>query len=90
MNIRSLAVFVFVSSRRMAQPVVQSVLNDASGTTNLTPGTLVVINGTELAPANGGMDFVSMMIGGAAAPVSSASPGQTSALIPLAAAKLSP
>jgi uncharacterized protein (TIGR03437 family) len=74
----------------MAQPVVQSVLNGASATTNLAPGTLVAINGTELAPADGATDSVSVMIGGVAAPVSSASPAQISALIPLDAATLNP
>ncbi len=81
-----------VSPASFAQPVVQSVLNAASYTRTLAPGTWATIFGTRLANSTASAPTVplpvtlgevkSVTVGGVAAPLSYVSPGQINFVIP--------
>ena len=77
---------------------ILAVVNAASYTTNVAPGTYVAIFGTQLAPGPMGapsvplplqLNNVSVTIGGKAAPLNYVSPYQVNALVPFEAASLS-
>jgi uncharacterized protein (TIGR03437 family) len=79
----------------LAQPNVRAVLNAASYSSSLAPGTWTVIQGAELAPGPASSDNpaaalngVSVTIGGIAAPLVSVAPDQLNALIPFEVAEL--
>jgi uncharacterized protein (TIGR03437 family) len=76
------------ASCAVAQQVVRAVVNGASYSTSLAPGTWAVIYGTALAPEDGSSGGVSVTVGGVNAPLVFVSPGQINALIPLEAASL--
>ena len=99
-RMRRVVVFVFLLSFAAVcnGQTILAVVNAASYTTNVAPGTYVAIFGTELAP--GPMDApsvplplqlnsVSVTIGGKAAPINYVSPYQVNALVPFEAASLS-
>jgi hypothetical protein len=97
----SAAVVAVLANRgtlRAEQPVIQSVLNAASFTTAVAPGTWVTIFGNGLAsdiaigqttPCPVQLNGVTVTVGGVAAPVSYVSPTQVNALIPYEAATVS-
>jgi uncharacterized protein (TIGR03437 family) len=84
-------VILLASAACWGQPVVQAVLNGASYSGNVAPGTWVSIFGTELAtsvatgnrvPLQTTLNDVSVSIGGIAAPLSYVSPTQINAVVP--------
>jgi uncharacterized protein (TIGR03437 family) len=92
----AIASFFLIFSVGQAQ-TVQSVLNAASYTTIVAPGTWVAIFGTQLAvtaasatsaPFATNLNNVSVTVAGLAAPISYVSPTQVNALIPFEAATL--
>jgi uncharacterized protein (TIGR03437 family) len=97
----SAAVVAVLANRgplRAEEPVIQSVLNAASFTTAVAPGTWVTIFGNGLAsdiaigqttPYPVQLNGVTVTVGGVAAPVSYVSPTQVNALIPYEAATVS-
>src|ERR1019366_4614868 len=97
--IRKIGAFVFFWSLAGVcnGQTIQAVVNGASYTTSVAPGTWVSIFGTQLAPgplAAQSVPFpvqlnnVSVTIAGIAAPVSYVSPTQVNALVPFEAATL--
>jgi uncharacterized protein (TIGR03437 family) len=84
-----------VSAASLARPVVQRVLNAASYTQTLAPGTWASIFGTQLAVSTASAPTVplpltlaevsSVTVGGVAAPLSYVSPGQINFVIPFEA-----
>lgn len=85
------AAFLLGSAPCWGQPVVQAVVNGASYSGNVAPGTWVAIFGTQLAPspttANSvplqmTLNGVSVTFGGIAAPLSYVSPTQINAVVP--------
>jgi hypothetical protein len=86
-----------VSAASLARPVVQSVLNAASYTQTLAPGSWASIFGTQLAFSTASAPTVplpltlaevrSVTVGGVAAPLSYVSPGLINFLIPFEAAR---
>src|ERR1700736_39897 len=82
---RILAAFVLASTftcAASAQPVVSAVLNAASYDALVSPGCLVSIFGSNLAPAPASAAGVSVSVAGLSAPLLYVSPGQINALIP--------
>ena len=85
-----------ISAAPVVRPVVQSVLNAASYTHALAPGTWASIFGTQLAVSKASAPTVplpttlaevkSVTVGGVAAPLSYVSPGQINFVIPFEAA----
>lgn len=99
MNSRVSAMVVFfclyLTQSATAQPRIQAVVNAASYSTSLAPGTWAAIFGTQLAPDTGSassvplateLHGVSVSVNGIAAPLLYVSPTQVNALIPFEAA----
>jgi uncharacterized protein (TIGR03437 family) len=85
-----------VSAASLVEPVVQSVLNAASYTNALAPGTWAAIFGTQLAVSTASAqtaplpltlaEVKSVTVGGVPAPLSYVSPGQINFVVPFEAA----
>jgi uncharacterized protein (TIGR03437 family) len=95
---RSVLLF-FAAVGCSGQIKVDAVLNAASGTASLAPGTWAALYGSNLAPAAvaanavpfaGTLGGVQVTVGGRPAPLSYVSPGQINLLIPFEAASLIP
>jgi len=92
----SSAITFTVSAASLTQPVVLSVLNAASYTNTLAPGTWAAIFGTHLAVSTASAQTVplpltlaevrSVTVGGVPAPLSYVSPGQINFVVPFEAA----
>jgi len=86
-----LAALIAFTSIGWAQPVVSAVLNGASYSGNIAPGTWVSIFGTQLSagtatanstPLKTALGGVSVTFNGVAAPLSYVSPNQINAIVP--------